>query len=270
MQTNLFTVAMIAATAAAVLTGCAGRTPAPVSAVRAGEQQLTCVQIDGEVNDFIPKVRKLSNDADKAGYNAGIAAVGAIVFLPRSSRSISATRRRSKSRLTSRATRRSRRSGRRRTVQGRSRCLWTTTGSLSPRCRREEPPMAETNSAEKTTFGSPIRSGIGVVIGAAGWCHRHHGRRDAHVLGVGKCPPETTCAFNGSQEIDLQAEAVNPIFSNSSPQCFEVSHISNGAEVVYQERAGGPVRTFIVGPRHGQPARRHAVGPGCEAQRHRA
>ncbi len=82
MQTNLFTVAIIAATAAAVLTGCAGRTPAPVSAVRAGDEQLTCAQIDGEANDFIPKVRKLSNDADKAGYNAGIAAVGTIVFLP--------------------------------------------------------------------------------------------------------------------------------------------------------------------------------------------
>lgn len=76
------TSAALCALAAVMLVGCAGRTPAPVSAVRAGDEQLTCAQIDGEVNDFIPKVRKLANDADKAGYNAGIAAVGAIVFLP--------------------------------------------------------------------------------------------------------------------------------------------------------------------------------------------
>lgn len=82
MSKNLFAVALIAATALVVLAGCAGRTPSPVSAVRAGDEQLTCAQIDGEVNDFVPKVRKLSNDADKAGYNAGIAAVGAIIFLP--------------------------------------------------------------------------------------------------------------------------------------------------------------------------------------------
>jgi len=65
-----------------MLAGCAGRDAHPVAAVRTGDQDLTCTQIDGEANDMLPIVRKLSNDSDKAGYNAGIAAVGAIVFLP--------------------------------------------------------------------------------------------------------------------------------------------------------------------------------------------
>jgi outer membrane murein-binding lipoprotein Lpp len=74
----------IAASLAVVLllAGCAGRDAQPVSASRAGDEQLTCAQIDGEINDFAPKVRKLSNDADKAGYNAGITVVSVLFCVP--------------------------------------------------------------------------------------------------------------------------------------------------------------------------------------------
>jgi len=64
-----------------LVAGCAGRSANPVSSVRAGDEQLTCAQIDGEANEMLPVVKKLSNDADKTGYNAGIT-TAAILLAP--------------------------------------------------------------------------------------------------------------------------------------------------------------------------------------------
>lgn len=76
------TTAAVCALAAVMLGGCAGRDAQPVSISRAGDEQLSCAQIDGELNEMLPRVKKLSNDADKLGRNAGVAAVGAILFWP--------------------------------------------------------------------------------------------------------------------------------------------------------------------------------------------
>lgn len=61
------------------LADCAGRDAQPVAVARAGDEQLTCAQIDDEVAE-IPRVKRLSNDSGKLGRNAGVPAVGAILF----------------------------------------------------------------------------------------------------------------------------------------------------------------------------------------------
>lgn len=74
---------LVAASAALLVSACAGRTAVPVAQVQPYDSQLSCEQIIAEQQDINTKVSGLQKEKDSArDANVAIGAVGALLFWP--------------------------------------------------------------------------------------------------------------------------------------------------------------------------------------------
>jgi len=68
---------------ALALSGCAGREAHPVATVQYGDDQLSCLMIQGEIAGNMAQAQNLqSQAAAHNATNAGVAVVGALLFWP--------------------------------------------------------------------------------------------------------------------------------------------------------------------------------------------
>lgn len=66
----------------AVLAGCAGRTANPISAKQVGDRELTCPEIEGEMEDLDKRAKRLlAEQSAKTGKNVAWGVAG-LIFLP--------------------------------------------------------------------------------------------------------------------------------------------------------------------------------------------
>ncbi len=66
----------------AILAGCAGRTANPISARQAGDKELTCAEIEGEMEELDKRAKRLlAEQSAKTGKNVAWGVAG-FIFLP--------------------------------------------------------------------------------------------------------------------------------------------------------------------------------------------
>lgn len=65
---------------AVTFSGCAGKTPYPVSQYQPGDEGMSCSQILSQISDNNGKIMLLTKDKDKTGKNIALGAAGIFVF----------------------------------------------------------------------------------------------------------------------------------------------------------------------------------------------
>jgi len=64
------------------VSGCAGRTPQPVTAYAFGDERKACEELNVEIANLETKIVALTPYANKTGRNVAAGAIGALVFWP--------------------------------------------------------------------------------------------------------------------------------------------------------------------------------------------